>query len=173
MPTKFKSSYEAISDSSSIAKGEKNDCVVRAVMNSFDVNYDRAHKWCEKRLHRAPRKGVFGTVEQLAEHCRNKTTFNGKAIKSILLGPKEIDYKKYHPKKFKKAKPLINSDYTHKPVAYTVRTFSECFTKGTYLALVKGHALTIKDGIVFDNPYYQTKGFRRPLRAVFKIEETS
>lgn len=170
MYTKFKSGYEAISESS-IAKGEKNDCVVRAVMNSFDVNYDRAHKWCEKKLDREPRKGVFGTVEQLTEHCNKKTTLNGKVIKEILLSPKEISCKKWHPKKFKKAKPLINSDYTHKQVAYTVRTFSERFTKGTYLVLVRGHALTVKDGILFDNPYYKNNGFRRPVRAVFKVEE--
>ena len=40
----FENGYN-VSGSSETAKQEKNDCVVRAIANACDVNYDQAHKY--------------------------------------------------------------------------------------------------------------------------------
>ena len=63
----------------------------------------------------------------------------------------------------------INKDYTHKEVNHTVKTFCEQYNKGTYIVLVRNHALTIKDGIVIDNPNYRFTGYRRVVESFFKV----
>ena len=63
----------------------------------------------------------------------------------------------------------INPAYTHKKVKYTVKTFCASHNRGTYILLVKGHALVIKNGIVIDNSNYQFDGYRRPVNAYVKV----
>ena len=63
----------------------------------------------------------------------------------------------------------INTDYTHKKVAYTVKTFCAKFNKGTFIVLVNKHALTIKDGIVIDNPDMRFTGYRRIVESYVKV----
>ena len=46
----FKDGY-AVS-SSMLAKSEKNDCVVRACANAFDIQYDTAHQFVKERFDR-------------------------------------------------------------------------------------------------------------------------
>ena len=45
----FKNGYE-VSNGSLIAKGEKNDCVVRACANAFNITYDIAHSLLQLSL---------------------------------------------------------------------------------------------------------------------------
>ncbi len=52
IPIKFKNGYEAITKSDKKAKGEKNDCAVRAFMNGFDISYDEAHELIETEVKR-------------------------------------------------------------------------------------------------------------------------
>ena len=40
----FQSGY-GVSKKSAIAKREKNDCMVGAVANAFEIPYDQAHSW--------------------------------------------------------------------------------------------------------------------------------
>ena len=47
----FKNGYE-VSAKSEIAKTETNDCVVRAFANAFEVNYNMAHVFVEKKFNR-------------------------------------------------------------------------------------------------------------------------
>ena len=63
----------------------------------------------------------------------------------------------------------INTEYTHKKVAYTVKTFCAKFNKGTYIVLVHKHALCIKDGIVIDNPDMRFTGYRRIVESYVKV----
>jgi hypothetical protein len=49
---------------SAIAKGENNDCVVRAIA-SFELKYDVAHKFVAEEFGRKPRKGTFATSLKL------------------------------------------------------------------------------------------------------------
>ena len=43
---------------SSLARKEDNDCVVKAIMHSFGVTYERAHSWCEENLEQIGRAHV-------------------------------------------------------------------------------------------------------------------
>ena len=51
----FKNGYE-VSNGSLIAKGEKNDCVVRACANAFNITYDVAHKFVAVEFKRKQEK---------------------------------------------------------------------------------------------------------------------
>jgi len=133
---------------------ENNDCVVRALAIAAETDYATAHQWVKEKLKRPDRKGTSMTAFRLSQLIEAETKINNKHLVPI--------------------KELTNSDYTHKKVRYTVGTFSQKHNKGTYFILVKGHALTIKDGVIYDNANYKimNNGFRRPIRNVFKFEET-
>ena len=147
-----------VSNGSTLAAGEKNDCAVRAIANAFNVCYDTAHMFAATKLERKARKGVksmFAKLDLLGE-----VTFD---LFSNTLFPETRTYKldgTLNP---------INTDYTHKEVSYTVKTFCTKYNKGTYIVLVNKHALCIKDGIVIDNPNYKFTGYRRVVESSFKI----
>ena len=144
-----------------IAKSESRDCVVRAFASSFDVSYDFAHKYVADEFGRKPRKGTYGTVTTLVKMADNLIKVNGKKI--CPLGVRHNDY-------------MLRSlmyDVTVKGVTkkrnMTVGTFVKQNPKGTFFVLVKGHAFTIKDGIVIVNPEDATKT-KRPMRCAFEIK---
>ena len=153
----FKSGYE-VSKGSLIAKGEKNDCVVRAIANAFNISYDIAHEFTAKEFKRKARKGtkaVYSTFKALGE-------VSFELFKDTLFPvTKEYNLKFVHNP--------INPEYTHKQVKYTVKTFSAMFNKGTYVVLVHKHALTIKDGIVVDNPNNRFDGYRRVVESIIRV----
>ena len=65
----FKSGY-AVSGSSEIASTEKNDCVVRAIANACDENYDQAHKYVADTFDRKKGKGttqMMSTLDNVKE----------------------------------------------------------------------------------------------------------
>ena len=65
----FKSGYE-VSNGSLLAKGEKNDCVIRACANAFNITYDVAHGFVTKEFKRKARRGtkaVFSTFSTLGK----------------------------------------------------------------------------------------------------------
>ena len=153
----FKNGYE-VSNGSLIAKGEKNDCFVRACANAFNITYDVAHGFVAKEFKRKARKGtqnVFSTLSKLGS-----VTFE---LFSNTLFPETKTYK------LKCVNEPINKDYTHKEVKYTVKTFCAKYSKGTYIVLVNKHALTIKDGIVIDNPNMRFTGYRRVVESYIKV----
>ena len=154
----FKSGYE-VSKGSLLAKGEKNDCVIRACANAFNVTYDVAHKFVTTEFKRKARKGtkkVFSTFSALG-----KVAFN---LFQDSLFPITKEYK------LKCISKPINKEYTHKPVQYTVKTFCAKFSKGTYIVLVNKHALVIKDGIVIDNGDMRFTGYRRVVESVIRVK---
>ncbi len=153
----FKNGYE-VANGSLLAKSEKNDCVVRAFANAFNITYDVAHKFTAEKFKRKFRKGVnmtFSTLEELG-----KVSFD--LFKDTLF-PITREYK------LKCVHKPINKEYTHKEVSYTVKTFSAKFSKGTYIVLVNKHALVIKNGIVVDNPNNRFDGYRRVVESVIKV----
>ena len=153
----FKNGYD-VTLGSSLAQNEKNDCAVRAFANAFNVCYDTAHMFASTKLERKARKGVksmFAKLDLLGE-----VTFD---LFSNTLFPETRTYK------LDGVLNPINKDYTHKDVSYTVKTFCTKFNKGTYIVLVNKHALTIKDGIVVDNPNYKFTGYRRVVESYFKV----
>jgi hypothetical protein len=130
-------------------KWENNDCVVRALAIAADIDYSLAHKWAKQCLQREDGKGVYGTIPKMNLLAQNNLTILSKSIKS--------------------AGKMINKDYTQKPVQYTVGTFPRKFNKGRFLVIVRGHALAVVDGVVYDNNMFKETGFRRPIRAAFQI----
>ena len=153
----FQNGYN-VSNGSLLAKGEKNDCTVRAIANAFNVCYDVAHGFAADVLKRKAKRGTKNTYVNLVG--AKKVTFD---LFSNTLFPETKTFKLAG-----KASP-INPKYTHKKVKYTVKTFCSSHNVGTYILLVKGHALCIKNGIVIDNSNYQFDGYRRPVMSFVKV----
>ena len=153
----FKNGYD-VTQGSVLARNEKNDCAVRAFANAFNITYDNAHMFAATKLERKVRKGVKGMFAKL--DLLGEVTFD---LFSNTLFPETRTYKLggvLNP---------INTDYKHKDVSYTVKTFCARYNEGTYIVLVNKHALTIKDGIVIDNPDMQFTGYRRIIESACKI----
>ena len=141
-----------------MAAGEKNDCAVRAMANAFNISYDVAHAFTAKEFKRKARRGtqdMFNTLSKLGQ-----VTFD---LFSNTLFPESVEYN------LVPVNAPINTDYTHKPVAYTVKTFCAKFNKGTFIVLVNKHALCVKDGIVIDNPDMRFTGYRRIVESYVKV----
>ena len=167
----FKSGYE-VSGSSEIAKNEKDDCVVRAFANAFGISYNQSHKFTSDKFNRKFKKATFKTYTVLKD--LKKVEFNKNETGQLsLFGndkiKKQIIYVGSEPKKGSKV-VLQNTTYKHKPVAYTVNTFMKNFKNGTYILLVKGHALVVKNGVMIDNPNYQFTGYRRVVESAFQVK---
>ena len=161
----FKNGYQ-VSGSSEIAKTEKNDCVVRAIANACDVNYEQAHQYCINTFDRKKGKGtqLFTTLlktntEMVFDNVGQLNLFEDGVKRTV----KHIgDMPKLGGK-------LRNPKYKHKPVAYTVKEFAQRFNKGNYILAVAKHALAVKDGVVIDNGNYQVGGYRRPVESAFMV----
>jgi len=153
----FKNGYD-VTLGSSLAKNEKNDCAVRAFANAFNITYDTAHMFAATKFERKARKGVKAMFAKL--DLLGSVTFD---LFSNTLFPETRTYKLggvLNP---------INTDYTHKDVSYTVKTFCAKFSKGTFIVLVNKHALCVKDGIVIDNPDMRFTGYRRIVESYVKV----
>ena len=153
----FTNGYD-VTKGSVLAAGEKNDCAVRAFANAFNITYDVAHEFTAKEFKRKARKGTHGVFTTLK--ALGGVTFE---LFSNTLFPETKEYK------LKCVNEPINKDYTHKEVKYTVKTFCAKYSKGTYIVLVNKHALTIKDGIVIDNPDMRFTGYRRVVESYIKV----
>lgn len=155
--------YEAIKGylESSIAKGETNDCVVRAFASSFEVDYDFAHQYVAEYFKRKPRKGTFMTSSKLVNMSDNNTEVNGKRVYTV--GNRTNNWMAnslvYEVKvKGQKVKREM-----------TVGTFIKQNPTGTFFILVRGHAFTIKNGVVIGNTEDAIKK-RRVIRCAFEIK---
>ena len=158
----FKNGYD-VTVGSSLAVNEKNDCAVRAFANAFNISYDVAHKFAEDKFARKAKKGVKGMFITLS-----KLGFATFDLFQNSLFPETRTYG-IHPIARSKSGKLVNTDYTHKEVNHTVKTFCAKFNKGTFIVMVAKHALTIKDGIVIDNPNYRFTGYRRIVESAVRI----
>ena len=158
----FKNGYD-VTIGSSLALNEKNDCAVRAFANAFNISYDVAHEFAADKFKRKAKKGTRNMFQTLAE--LGFATFD---LFSDTLFPETRTYG-IHPLKRSKTGKVVNTSYTHKEVSHTVKTFCTQYNKGTYIVIVSKHALTIKDGIVIDNPNYRFTGYRRIVESAVKI----
>jgi len=152
---------------SSLARKEDNDCVVKAIMHSFGVTYERAHSWCEENLERQPKQGVYNVENKMFDLSQNGTKFNNKQIIFLGNSPKESRKRRHITNQDKTI--LINPKYLPFQRAYTVGMFALDYKKGTYFILVQGHALCIKNGIIIDSPGFIGKGLKRPIEQAFQI----
>ena len=158
----FKNGYD-VTNGSLLALNEKNDCSVRAFANAFNISYDLAHEFAADKFKRKAKKGTKNMFRTLAE--LGFATFD---LFSNTLFPETRTFS-IHPLTRSKSGKLVNTDYTHKEVNHTVKTFCAKYNKGTFIVIVAKHALTIKDGIVIDNPDMKFTGYRRVVEAFFKV----
>jgi len=158
----FKNGYD-VTLGSSLALNEKNDCAVRAFANAFNISYEVAHKFAEDKFARKAKKGVKNMFRTL-----NELGFATFDLFSNTLFPETRTYG-IHPIARNKDGKVVNTKYTHKTVNHTVKTFCEQYNKGTFIVIVAKHALTIKDGIVIDNPNYRFTGYRRIVHSAVRI----
>lgn len=116
-----------------IAAGEKNDCTVYAIATAFDMDYDTAHQEVSDRMSRQEGQGVkrSSILEALAEG----TTINGKTVTRVIKSPTKT-YKVYG---------------NTIPRQLRLSSFAKENQEGTYVILTRGHALTLKNGVLMDN----------------------
>ena len=169
----FKSGYE-VSGSSATARNEKNDCVVRAVANSFGISYDQAHKFVADEFKRVKGNATYYTNAKMKKLTQNG--YNG-LIEFEPQGQLDLfdnDVKRVDVSHLgdepKRGGKLINKKYKHKPVPYTVKTFAQEYNVGNYFVLVNKHALAINNGVIVDNGDMQFDGYRRVVTSAFQVK---
>jgi len=145
---------------SPIAKGERNDCVVRAFASSFGVSYDYAHKYVKENFGRKNREGTYGTVLKMKKLSEDRKQINYKKVKC--LGSKSDTG--IHDLRY----PVKTKDGIVKR-EMTVGTFAKQNPVGTFFILVSRHAFTIKDGVVIGNYEDSTKK-KRVIKFAFEVK---
>lgn len=138
-----------------IAQSETNDCFVYALATSFDLEYDQAHKIAKAEFGREPKRGTSGKAisSRLAEIAEGTAPgFNNRTVTQVIDKPTST-YKVYGEE--------VNR-------ALKVKSFVKKFSQGTYLVLVRKHAITIKDGAVVDNN--EVDCLNSVVRKAFKVE---
>ena len=116
-----------------IAAGEKDDCTVYAVATAFEMEYDAAHKEVADRMSRQEGQGV--ARKNILEALTEGTVLNGKTVTRVIKSPTKT-YKVYG---------------NTIPRQVRLSSFAKENPEGTYLILTRGHALTLKDGVLMDN----------------------
>lgn len=165
----FESGYQ-VSGSSEIAKKENNDCVVRAIANSFGVNYEQAHTFVADKFDRKKGKGTKFAISTMKTLSKEPITFPALGQLDLFNEDEKVINIKHMGDSPKRGGKLINKSYKHKPVAYTVKTFLQNFKKGKYFVLVNKHAFAVNNGVLVDNPGMRFNGYRRTVEAAFQIK---
>lgn len=144
---------------SQLAKEEKNDCVVRSLATATSVNYDIAHKFAKEFFGRINKRGT-SNASMVAQMLKFETTgleIGGKTFTCRILGKREI----------KNLYKLKGEQIWRKK---TLKSFMAFHQQGTYMVMVAGHALTVKDGEVLDwdsNKFLPT----RKVQAAYELVE--
>lgn len=165
----FKSGYE-VSGSSACARNERNDCVVRAVANSFGVNYDQAHTFVEDKFKRVKGNATYYTNAKMIKLTADELEFKPQGQLDLFENEQKRVNLSHLGDEPKRGGRLINKKYKHKQVPYTVKTFAQEYSKGNYFVLVNKHALAINNGVVVDNGNYQFDGYRRVVTSAFQVK---
>ena len=166
---RFKNSYKSITKNDKLAKHETNDCFVRAVMHAFDISYDEAHAFVTKQFGRQPGEGTCNPHIVLRRMAINSMVLFDK-YQLQYLGKNPLDaYSYYDPEiLFNESYPVYRTNENGEEVisyaGYTVGKFIQQHQTGTYIIIVAGHALTVKDGVLIDNPEYNDRLLKHQLR---------
>ena len=124
---------------SQLAREEKNDCVVRSIATAADISYRTAHTFCKDVFGRVDKRGTsnMNIVTQMLKAETSGIELEGKMFGVRVLGKNEIKnrYKLKGEVIFRKK---------------TLKSFINSHMNGTYLVMIANHALTVKDGEVYD-----------------------
>ena len=145
---------------SELARNEKNDCVVRSVASAADVAYRTAHIFCKEFFGREDKRGTnnMNIATQMLFAETTGIELEGKKFAVRVLGKKEI----------KNRYKLQNEIIWRKK---TLKSFIASHMKGTYLVMIANHALTVKDGEVYDWKYNMFKPTSKVMSAYELIEK--
>ena len=134
---------------STIAANEYNDCVVRATASAFNVHYDEAHKWVKDTFNRVDRRGTRGVFFEFRKMIENGEKVFGKNV--VKVGEYKNESATKNSIGFGGMIRIQVRKGVEKKRKLTVGRFLKEYTKGTYFMLVRGHAFTIKEGVVYGN----------------------
>lgn len=144
-----------------ISLNEKNDCVVRAVAITRGVTYQSAHDWCRLVFDRKPR-GRVHTAHNMAHSWAN-----GNLLSQCMLPFRvgnNVHWRDYqnvimcsHYENVQGREAHLDSVADILPIksrCLTVRGFLRevALPDGKYILLVKGHAIAVVNGVVYDDP---------------------
>ena len=155
MYLKVNKSYSNFNDS--LAKNEKNDCVVRSIASACNVSYRTAHTFCKENFNRVDKRGT-NNMNIVTQMLKWETT-------GIEIGEKKLSIRVLPKKETKNKYKLHGKEIWRKK---TLKSFIATHRQGTYLVMVANHALTVKNGEVLDwdtNAYLPT----RKVQSVYEI----
>lgn len=149
---------------SALAKSEDNDCVVRALAAATEVTYNEAHSFVAEKFGRKPKKGTLNFNHTL-DRLKKEGKVLGKTFTKI--GDERSKY-------------LPGEDYIQPATYYmnngvlvkrqmTFKTFVKQYPKGTYLLTVRGHAFSVKDGVVVGGNYSDATQLRKRIESAYQI----
>ncbi len=156
--------------SSMLSNKEENDCVVRAISHAFDVDYIKAHHFCEMKLHRKSGEGTY-----TRRYLPNVKQAFGSKIKQLgKFGKYNKDYRYLtRPQKSKvekwsnaKQKWVVKRETVQ--VEYKVKEFVKLHSEGKYLVVVKGHMFALIDGVIKGN-WNDSKRLTRKVKSAYKV----
>ena len=139
-----------------IAKGETNDCVVRAISSAFQMHYDRAHEFVREKFGRENRKGTKFFVGGMRRMEDDGQDINLKSFESMGDQHGRMAYEVKVKDKVVKRK-------------MTTGTFIKKYPVGRYLVVVRGHAFSIINGEVVGN-VEDAKMKKRVIVSAFKVK---
>ena len=129
------------------AKGEANDCTIRALVACTGKSYEDAHRYIAQQTGRIRRRGA--ETAALIKALDGKTIF-GKFFESF--GENVNQAQGFAGLAKVKAPAVVyRSGKTVRQSTMTMGTFLKTYTKGTYYILLRGHALAIVDGVIYGN----------------------
>ena len=155
--------------SSMLSSKESNDCVVRAVSHAFDVDYIKAHHFCEMKLHRISGDGVY-----TSRYMPSVKQAFGKKLKQLGKISKYSDFRhltrpqKSKVEKYSHAKGKWVTKRVIKQVPYKVNEFVKAHSEGNYIVTVKGHAFALIDGVIKGN-WNDDKRLTRKVKSAYKV----
>jgi len=119
------------------------------------MDYDTSHQFVKEKFKRKNGKGTFGFGVTMNLMSKNGEKINGKSV--------EIISEQYNTMLYyvtvKGVKTLRKT---------TTGSFIKRYPKGTYVVTVRGHAFTIKDGVVIGN-VDDGKKMKKVIQGVWKI----
>lgn len=148
---------KVIKQNKSYYNRDNNCCTVLAVMNAFDMTFEDAQEYMRLNCGRKKNKGIlFDKVfpeSPLGKKCE-VIEFKGKHVNGCKYVLAEMPNGVYDTVE---SKPKQN---------ITLGKFCKEYNKGTYIVLVRGHALAVKDGVVYDH----SEKPRRQVRFAYKVK---
>ena len=120
------------------------------------MDYDSAHKFTREKFNRKNKKGVYRFANTINLLSKNNKQINGKSIEIISEEHNTMLY-------FVTVKGVRVLRKT------TTGSFIKKYPVGTYIVVVRGHAFTIKDGVVIGN-LADGKKMKKHINGAWKIK---